>query len=247
MFIDLKKIFIVIQLQLSAFSPCLLILEREEGREKHRCERETSIGCLPYMPWLGIRPTTFWCTLWFSNQLSQLASARINLFLEVDSFSRLWQGFLRNRSKLTLIKIIPGGFTRRLPPCPSTLACALRQFPGERETAERRSDLPSSLNLPDLPIPHADDVINSPDYSFFLVPCMPLDPLRTLGAAGLAAQPMVPNAKWKCVAPCEKNWPSTSRGWQHSTEPSAGPFSVPVPVSRKKVQTSDRQNQNLLP
>ena len=48
----------------------LLILEREEGvgrereREReHRCERETSIGCLLYVPWLGIEPTTQACAL----------------------------------------------------------------------------------------------------------------------------------------------------------------------------------------
>ena len=55
---------------------CLLISEREEERErvKHRCERETWIGCLPthpdwrsnpqprYEPWQGIQPATFWGT-----------------------------------------------------------------------------------------------------------------------------------------------------------------------------------------
>ena len=38
--------------------------EREkEKREKeeHCCERETLIGCLPYVPQLGIKPTTYWC------------------------------------------------------------------------------------------------------------------------------------------------------------------------------------------
>ena len=37
-----------------------LILEKEEGREreKHQCERETSIPCLPYMSQLWIKPTT---------------------------------------------------------------------------------------------------------------------------------------------------------------------------------------------
>ena len=28
-------------------------------REKHRCKRETSIGCLPYAPRPGIEPATF--------------------------------------------------------------------------------------------------------------------------------------------------------------------------------------------
>ena len=47
--------------------------ERKREREKHQCERETSICCLQYMPdpglnlqpmcvlWLGIELTTFWC------------------------------------------------------------------------------------------------------------------------------------------------------------------------------------------
>ena len=36
----------------------IAFLEREEGREKHRCEREASIGCLQYVPESGIEPTT---------------------------------------------------------------------------------------------------------------------------------------------------------------------------------------------
>ena len=36
----------------------LRILEREEGGEKCRCERETSIGCFPYAPRPGISPAT---------------------------------------------------------------------------------------------------------------------------------------------------------------------------------------------
>ena len=62
---------------------CLLILEREEGtggegvrkREKHRCERKTSTGCLPHVPQHGIEPATFCCTGQCSNQLSHLARA----------------------------------------------------------------------------------------------------------------------------------------------------------------------------
>ena len=34
--------------------------EREEGREKHRWEREASIGCLLYVPRRGVKPATFW-------------------------------------------------------------------------------------------------------------------------------------------------------------------------------------------
>ena len=30
-----------------------LLLESEEGREKHQCERERPIGCLPYTPGPG--------------------------------------------------------------------------------------------------------------------------------------------------------------------------------------------------
>ena len=34
---------------------CVLILEMKREREKHRCERQTSIACLPYAPWRGIK------------------------------------------------------------------------------------------------------------------------------------------------------------------------------------------------
>ena len=40
--------------------------ERERNidvREKHQCERETSIGCLPYMPRLGTKLVTQACAL----------------------------------------------------------------------------------------------------------------------------------------------------------------------------------------
>ena len=49
---------------------CLLILERKEGRQRgtHRCKRETLISYLSYAPWLGIKPTTFGCMGWCSNQ-----------------------------------------------------------------------------------------------------------------------------------------------------------------------------------
>ena len=45
----------------------MLIDFREEGGKG---EKETSIGCLPYAPWPKIEPTIFWCTRWFSYQLS---------------------------------------------------------------------------------------------------------------------------------------------------------------------------------
>ena len=32
--------------------------ERRREGEKHRCEKETSVGCLLYMPQLGTKPTT---------------------------------------------------------------------------------------------------------------------------------------------------------------------------------------------
>ena len=50
--------------------------KKEREREKHWCERETSIDCFPYTPRLGIKPATFWCTGWRPNQLSHLARAR---------------------------------------------------------------------------------------------------------------------------------------------------------------------------
>ena len=37
--------------------------QREGGRKKHRCKREASIGCLPYVPKPGIKPATQVCDL----------------------------------------------------------------------------------------------------------------------------------------------------------------------------------------
>ena len=78
---------------------CVCVRERERERERDRererererrgrgRERETLISCLPHGPqlgtepaaqvcaWLGIKPATFWCTGWSSNQLSHLARA----------------------------------------------------------------------------------------------------------------------------------------------------------------------------
>ena len=40
------------------------VREKERGqREQHQYERETSIGCLPYAPRLGIDPATSVCAL----------------------------------------------------------------------------------------------------------------------------------------------------------------------------------------
>ena len=47
----------------------MLIDFREKGQEgegageKHQCERETSVGCLLYMPGLGNTPTSWPCAL----------------------------------------------------------------------------------------------------------------------------------------------------------------------------------------
>ena len=80
---------------LSSFSPlkklkkiCLLILEREERRERERnidvrekhglvasqkCPDWGSNLHPTYVPWLRIKPQTFWCMGWRSNHLSHLA------------------------------------------------------------------------------------------------------------------------------------------------------------------------------
>ena len=65
--------------------------ERNRERERDRCERETSIYCFLYapthldqgvnlqprhIPWLGIKPATFWCTTGCSNQLRHVARAK---------------------------------------------------------------------------------------------------------------------------------------------------------------------------
>ena len=66
------SIYLSIIFYLSIYSPypriCLLIF-RKRGREKEReismwkCERQTSIGCLPYMSQLEIKPATQVCAL----------------------------------------------------------------------------------------------------------------------------------------------------------------------------------------
>ena len=49
---------------------------RQEGEgEKHWCERETSIGCLSYVPWLGTEPATLACVLTW-NQTDDLLVCR---------------------------------------------------------------------------------------------------------------------------------------------------------------------------
>ena len=51
--------------------------ERETDRQtdRHQCERETWIGCLPHMPQPGpgVEPETPWCLERCFNQLSNLA------------------------------------------------------------------------------------------------------------------------------------------------------------------------------
>ena len=74
----------------------LLILGREEGRARGRQvnvreKYQLVASCIcpdrglnsqpSYVPWLEIKPTTFWCTGWCSNQLSHLAR-EVNCFLK---------------------------------------------------------------------------------------------------------------------------------------------------------------------
>ena len=49
---------------------------KRESEREHRCERETSIGCLLYVRQLGIAPATFCCTGRRSKQLSHLTRAK---------------------------------------------------------------------------------------------------------------------------------------------------------------------------
>ena len=82
----------------------IALLERGREREKHWYEGETSIGCLPYdphmipnwgsnsqpryMPWLGIKPVTFWGMGWCSNQLSYLARTKYQLLKDTVSLQK---------------------------------------------------------------------------------------------------------------------------------------------------------------
>ena len=68
----------------------------ERGREREReRERDTSIGCLPHVPWPGIQPTanyvlwlgieplTFRCTGWYYNPLSHTVQGCSSLLIKV--------------------------------------------------------------------------------------------------------------------------------------------------------------------
>ena len=69
-------------------------LEKEEGRVRHTkrekhwlvvSHRHANQRLIPqprYVPWPGIKPITFWCTGWCSNQLSHLARAHQSNFLK---------------------------------------------------------------------------------------------------------------------------------------------------------------------
>ena len=78
--------FSVLEFLLFIFYPhlriYLLILEREEMREKHWHHRETPVSCLSYM---GIEPATVllfvWCTVWHCDQLNYLARAALHFYL----------------------------------------------------------------------------------------------------------------------------------------------------------------------
>ena len=48
---SMKEIFIFLSSPKGVFS--ITLREKGREREKHQCERETSIGCLPYMPGWG--------------------------------------------------------------------------------------------------------------------------------------------------------------------------------------------------
>ena len=74
-------ILIFTQRHFSFFFHCLL--EREEGREKHWCEREALTSCLPHMSRLGIEPTTL---QWEDNAPSNwaiLARAPLHIFRQL--------------------------------------------------------------------------------------------------------------------------------------------------------------------
>ena len=93
------SLFIIIFLILT-WERFLKLIFRERGRkgerkrkgEEHECERETSISCLLYAPWLGtnpqpsyvpwpgIEPVPLWCTGWSFNQHSHPAGEKPSIF-----------------------------------------------------------------------------------------------------------------------------------------------------------------------
>ena len=77
---------------------------REKKREKHWCERETSIGCLFLVPWQRIRPgcalAIFPSVGWCSNHLSRTSQGscihfhwRVRNFMQIHT--PIWWGHWR--------------------------------------------------------------------------------------------------------------------------------------------------------
>ena len=61
--------------------------ERKRERERKNINvRETSIGCLPYVPWPEIESATFWCTGQHSKQLSRPTRADFFLIFFIISW-----------------------------------------------------------------------------------------------------------------------------------------------------------------
>ena len=68
--------------------------EKEKKREKHQCEIERWIGCLPYAPCQGIKPTTLVCALTSDETCNLLAhrmtphttehTARVEINLQIE-------------------------------------------------------------------------------------------------------------------------------------------------------------------
>ena len=77
--------------------------EGETKGERHHRERETWIGCLPYVPQPGMELATFWYTGRCSNQLSHLARAR-NSFLSVFFHWLFWENIIKIHLSLFFIK-----------------------------------------------------------------------------------------------------------------------------------------------
>lgn len=96
--------------------------------------KSTLLPLLSFHSWLFCDKRAFYIRFRWKKDKFHGRIFRINLFLEIDSLSRLWQGFPKSRSKLTMINIIPDWFIWRLPPLHLTLALHFNEISREKKS-----------------------------------------------------------------------------------------------------------------